>query len=114
MNAKPKHPSGRPLVAQIVPIMHGLGDEPLKLVLLTDPKGESRGDPEHILQLMGLTPAEARLAARVGRGISPQDAAPDLGITAQTARSSMKAIFAKLDVSRQAQLAQLVTRIEAI
>ena len=108
------HSSGQPILAQVMPMLHGLGEEPLKLVLLIDPKNETRGDPEPILQLMGLTPAEARLASRVGRGLSHKDAAIDLGIAAQTARSAMKSIFDKLQLSRQSQLAQLVTRLEAL
>lgn len=108
------HPSGRPLLAQVVPIMLGIASEPLRLVLFVDPKGGQKGDPEAILELMGLTPAEARLAARVGAGVSPQDAAAELGVTTHTARSTLKAIFDKLGVERQSQLAQLVTRLETI
>jgi DNA-binding CsgD family transcriptional regulator len=107
-----EHPSGRPIMAQVLPIMTLTEGETLRLVLFTDPRGKVQGDPEPLLQLLGLTPAEAKLANAVGRGTSPQLAGPEQGVTRQTARSMMKTIFAKLEVSSQSQLAQLVTRLE--
>jgi DNA-binding CsgD family transcriptional regulator len=94
--------------------MPGLGDEPLRLLLITDPLGDAPRDSQTMLQLMGLTQAEARLASRIGHGLSPRDAGSELGITENSARSLLKDIFAKLDIQRQSQLAHLVTRLESV
>ena len=62
---------------------------------------------------MGLTPAEAALANLIGQGHAPARAADLRRITPATARSMLKLIFAKLGVSRQAELAILVTRLQS-
>ncbi|SOB97756.1 hypothetical protein SAMN05877809_10230 [Rhodobacter sp. JA431] len=61
-------------------------------------------DPARLATHFGLTPSEARLAARLCDGQSLRDAAQDLGWTEQTARSCSKAIFARLGVSGQPAL----------
>ena len=55
-----------------------------------------------------LTPAEARLAQALSSGTSLAEAASRFAITAATARSQLKAIFAKTGVSRQSDLVRLV------
>ena len=65
--------------------------------------------PVSALEAMGLTPAEARLAAKVGRAMRPAEAAAELGISLTTARGTLAAIYAKLGISRQAELVRLVT-----
>lgn len=109
-----EHPPGRPLVLQMLPMLPGVADEPVMLMLISDPRAPAHRNPEPLLQMLGLTRAEARLAARVGRGQPPQSAASDLGITRQTARTTLKLVFEKLEVSRQAQLAQFVSRLDAV
>ncbi len=68
-------------------------------------------DPSLLRDLFGLTPAEARLAAMVASGRSPGGAAEDLGIAVDTARTVLKRVFTKTGVTRQAELAALVSRI---
>jgi DNA-binding CsgD family transcriptional regulator len=63
------------------------------------------------LELLGLTPAEARIAALVGGGESPREAADALGVTYNTVRSSLKLVFDKLGVGRQSELARVVARL---
>ena len=60
--------------------------------------------------LFDLTPAEARLAALVGSGLPPREAAKNLGITEETARTVLKRVFSKTGVSRQSELAALLTK----
>lgn len=62
----------------------------------------------------GLTPAEARLAARVATGAGLVEACRDLGIGRETGRSHLGAIFAKTGTSRQAELAALLTRFATL
>lgn len=104
-------PSGREVATRAIPIALRLGQGPLTMVLMTDPRAPGPTDPEPLLRLKGLTPSEAGLAALVGQGLSPADAARRRGITQATARSVLKSVFGKLGLRRQADLAILVTRL---
>lgn len=55
--------------------------------------------------------AEARLAARLMSGDGINAAAIALGVSRETARTQLKAVFAKTNTHRQAELATLVTRL---
>jgi DNA-binding CsgD family transcriptional regulator len=68
--------------------------------------------PLDALVVLGLTPAEARIALTIGRGRSPRDAAETLGVSLNTVRSTLKTIFGKLAINRQSELARIVTRLE--
>jgi DNA-binding CsgD family transcriptional regulator len=63
---------------------------------------------------LGITAAEARLAAGIGKGQSLREVADAEGITYETARTRLKAVFAKTGCSRQAELAVLVTRLATV
>ncbi len=52
----------------------------------------------------GLTPAEARLASLMLKPMSLQETARHLGISQETARTHLKALFAKTRTNRQAEL----------
>jgi DNA-binding CsgD family transcriptional regulator len=58
-----------------------------------------------------LTTAEARLASRLATGTSLDHAADALGIARNTARAQLRAVFAKTDTSRQAELVALLARL---
>ena len=68
-------------------------------------------DPTIVRDLLGLTLSEARVAALVGSGIAPQEAAGRLGITEGTARTALKRVFEKTGVSRQGELVALLTKM---
>lgn len=59
----------------------------------------------------GLTAREAELAMLIGEGRKIDQAATQLGITEQTARHHLKAIFRRMDIDRQSDLVRLVTRL---
>lgn len=103
---------GGQLVAYVLPLEHGEYGADSALVLMTDPHGPERRDAAQLLQLFGLTAAEARLAALVGTGIAPRRAAADLSITEHTARSTMKAVYDKLGIRKQSELGHLVARLQ--
>jgi len=67
-------------------------------------------EPDVLIELFALTPAEARLAAVIARGISLRDAANELGIARETARNQLKSIFAKTHTHRQSELVALLSR----
>lgn len=81
------------------------------LLLVTDLQAGLERPVTGVLQLLGLTPAEARIAATVGRGMAPRLAAETLGVQESTIRSALKAIFGKLNLSRQTDLVALVARL---
>jgi DNA-binding CsgD family transcriptional regulator len=65
---------------------------------------------EQIADLFGLLPSEARLALALGRGMSIADAATDLGLTIETARTYTKKIYAKMGARGQADLVRFLHR----
>src|SRR5215207_10199082 len=82
------------------------------LITITDLDREySSGLIKALQQAFGLTPAEAQTASLVGSGLSPQDAADQLGLSVGTIRAELKSIFAKVGISRQSELASTVTRL---
>jgi len=68
-------------------------------------------DPTVVRDLLGLTLGEARVAALVGSGLSPKEAAERLGIAKETARNVLKRVFLKVGVSRQSELVALLTKM---
>jgi len=101
----------RPILAQALPVSAALMGEPGALILFVDPMGPSSLDPTSALELLGLTRAEARVAARVGAGASPKEASDELSLTINTVRSTLKIAYDKLGISRQSELARIVARL---
>jgi len=59
---------------------------------------------EAVQQFFGLTRKEAALALRLAAGRSLLEAARDQGISLNTARAHLRAIFAKTGIDRQSRL----------
>ena len=59
-----------------------------------------------------LTRAEARVAAHVGRGFVPKQAAVAIGTSWNTVRFQLRQVYAKTRTSGQAELARLCARLE--
>jgi PAS domain S-box-containing protein len=62
-------------------------------------------------RLFALTPAEARVAALIGGGLSPRHAAEKLDISEGNLRTALKHVFKKVGISRQSELAILLTKL---
>lgn len=78
-------------------------------VFIYEPEAGHRPLPAKVLaQLYGLTPAEARLVNSLFVGMSLRAAAAQAGITLNTAKSTLKKVFAKCSVGSQAELLQLL------
>jgi DNA-binding CsgD family transcriptional regulator/PAS domain-containing protein len=109
--------TSRPLVLHILPIpnsgtaVNHFLTEARVIVLVIDTAEELTLEPAFVRDFFGLTLGEARVAAKVGAGITPRIAAGELGIAEETARSVLKRVCAKLGVSRQSELAVLMTRL---
>jgi DNA-binding CsgD family transcriptional regulator len=111
----PRRHGGRPLVARIVPVAgraHDILHLASAVVTLTDLEVDSSVPPESLLeQAFGLTPAEARLAAKIGAGRSLPEIARDGRISHETLRSRLKVVFDKTGTARQTDLALLVAKV---
>ena len=98
------------MVAQIVPVA-GKGQELLLLaravLIIVDPLTARRDAVLTLQSVFGLTPAEARLAGRIGAGETLRDAAEAEGISMETSRSRLKVVFSKTRTHRQTELALL-------
>jgi DNA-binding CsgD family transcriptional regulator len=105
----------RPLIAQVVPVV-GLAHDILHLVAaivtLTDLEASDAPPAAALLQqAFGLTPAEARLAAKLAAGATLPEISLSEAVSRETLRSRLKAIFDKTGTSRQAELALLLSRM---
>jgi DNA-binding CsgD family transcriptional regulator len=90
-----------PLGGHFIPFT---ADPPAALVILSDPCC-LEGPPPAVLQgVFDLTPREAQIASLLAAGLSLKDAACRLDMAASTAHSHLKAIFAKTETNRQAEL----------
>jgi DNA-binding CsgD family transcriptional regulator len=98
-------------VAHLVP-MRGLGRDVFsgaELLLYVTPVIQQAGPPPEILEaLFDLSPAEARVAALVVRGLSVSAIAETSSVKPNTVRVQLKAIFSKTGTNRQAQLVSLL------
>jgi DNA-binding CsgD family transcriptional regulator len=106
------------LTAYVVPVRSSLDSAMAEfltraraVVLVVDALADQPPDPALVRDVLGLTLAEARVAALVGSGQAPRGAAEKLGITEETARTVLKRVFAKVGVSRQSELASLLTKL---
>jgi DNA-binding CsgD family transcriptional regulator/PAS domain-containing protein len=106
-------PSGRrPLALRVTPLPAAgasLGvPEAAALVFVSDPETFLRLDPLPLRELYGLTPAEARVAARIARGRTLPQIAGELGVSPETVRTQRTGAFRKIGVRTQAELAALL------
>jgi DNA-binding CsgD family transcriptional regulator len=105
---------GSPLMAYVMTIAAAGGDgaqSAKAMIVLVDT--EKRREPtESVLRhAFGLTPAEARIAIAFAGGRDFQEIANDQSISIGTVRKYFKAVLAKTNTSRQAELAILLTRL---
>lgn len=109
-------PSGkRPLVVSIFtlkPIAAAdPGDRTMAAVLISDPEDRRVVPAELLGRLYGFTAAETRVALALMQGHDLKDIAGTYGVSEGTVRHQLKAIFAKTDTHRQAELVALLGRV---
>jgi DNA-binding CsgD family transcriptional regulator len=80
------------------------------LFVVSDPLA-GKPDAERLRVLLGLTQAEATLAAELATGATLDAAAGARGIARETARTQLKSVLAKTGCARQADLARLLARL---
>lgn len=84
------------------------GGGPAAVLFLTDPTGARQVEADTLRDLLGLTPSQAEVAARLADGLSLTEVAERLRISPNTVRAHLRSIFAKTGVKRQSQLIQLI------
>jgi DNA-binding CsgD family transcriptional regulator/uncharacterized membrane protein len=103
-----------PIVIRFLPI-HGGARGPFlgaRVILTLTPMGPREPAPAALLaQAFALTAAEAKLAVIIAQGSTTEHAAEVLGISRETARNQLKAVFAKTETHRQSELVALLSRI---
>ena len=104
-----------PLVVHVKPVgvpSPDYGARPVAaLVLLVEPGGHLRLDPDVVTRTLGLTPAESQVAVWVADGKSVRDIALATGLTEGAIYWHLKQIYKKLPISRQVDLVRLVLSI---
>ncbi|MBB3772734.1 DNA-binding CsgD family transcriptional regulator [Angulomicrobium tetraedrale] len=100
-----------PLVGTSADALGLVSPEKHVLMLAKDLENDQIIDPTVIRKVFGLTTGEARLASLIASGQSVREAAGELDISEGTARFVLKRIFAKLGVSRQAELVSRLRRL---
>ena len=81
------------------------------LVLIIEPGSRSHVDSGMVAAMLGLTPAEGRVAALLAAGHTVRRIALMTGTKESSIRSHMKRIYSKRGISRQADLVRLVLSI---
>jgi DNA-binding CsgD family transcriptional regulator len=100
-------PDKRPLLVDIFPCVGSLHDvfgQSGAVVVLTDLADRRLATTARLSIVFGLTPMEARLATKLSMGLDIDMACAELRITKETARTHLKALFAKTQTRRQAEL----------
>jgi len=103
---------GKVVLVQALPVSAAIAGEPAALLLFADPSGSAQVNIAPTLELLGLSKAEAQVAALVGAGRSAREAAEMLDITANTARSTLQIVYEKLGIGKQSELGRIVGRLE--
>jgi DNA-binding CsgD family transcriptional regulator len=101
-------PAGRPLSVMVCPLpSHALSlgpSVPAALLIFADPDARPSTSIQALIELYGLTPAEARLMVALIDGERLEDYAQRKQVSINTVRTQSKQIFAKTGHSRQADL----------
>lgn len=105
-----------PLSVLVVPLSRGQGGSGggmagvtrTALVMVYDPQRRGVPPAEHLARVHGLTPAEGRLLAALAGGARLADYADEAGLSINTVKTQLAALFRKTDTARQADLVRLV------
>jgi DNA-binding CsgD family transcriptional regulator len=112
-----KRRNGRPIIARALSVdgePHAQADRPALVILLIDPDDRLKPSTALLKHVFGLTNAEARIASDLLDGRTVQEAAEQNDVSVGTIRCQTKAILAKTQTKRQADLVGLLTRLAVI
>ena len=97
------------LLLMPVPAAAGLY-QPTAAVLIVDTEARPELDSEVLSDLFFLTPAEARVTAKLGVGRSADEIAGEMGVSLETVRTHIRRVLSKTGTGRQGELISLVLR----
>jgi DNA-binding CsgD family transcriptional regulator len=104
----------QPLVIRVMPVDGAARTAFLgarALLIFSDVDKKSPPPSAVLTQIFRLSPAEARLASLIATGVSVAQAAEQFGVSLDTIRTQMKAIYAKTGTRRQSELVSLLSRL---
>lgn len=100
-----------PIIVHLVPVRgaaHDIFAQAVAVLVATPVVPKEVATADVVQGLFDLTPAEAKLAALVAAGHAPREASLKLGVTEETARTTLKRVLAKTGLHRQADLVGLL------
>jgi len=89
----------------------GAENNPELLLLLRDSNRRQLPTPSLLIDIFGVSLAEARLTLKLLEGLSLTAAAEALGISRNTARTQLSSVFSKTNLNSQTQLVKLVSDV---
>jgi PAS domain-containing protein/DNA-binding CsgD family transcriptional regulator len=113
-------PSGRqPFALLIAPLSPDVAlasahQEPAALILITDLERQPKVLGRRLVELFGLSPAEACLAVALAAGKRLEDVAEERGVRMPTLRTQLRAILDKTGTRRQTDLMRLIVGLPAV
>lgn len=98
------------LILRSLPASEGVEGRgsPSFALFLSDPQHAAYPPQQIIARLFSLTPTEANLAMLLANGLTLDEAAAESSVSRNTARTHLRAVFAKTGVSRQSGLVRLI------
>jgi DNA-binding CsgD family transcriptional regulator len=87
---------------------------PVALILITDLERQPKVLGRRLVDLFGLTPAEACLVVALVAGKRLEDIAEERGVRMPTLRTQLRAILDKTGTRRQADLMRLIMGLPAV
>lgn len=87
------------------------GAQPIATITAVDPESRAVPDAAAMTAVFGLTPAECRFARLLAGDRTMQEAAQDLGISPQTAKTHLKRILSKTGARRQSEMISVLLSI---
>lgn len=87
---------------------HLAGGSPAVVLVFSLGKHKAMAAPSQLIELFGLSPAEARLAHALGGGMAVNDYASLYNVSVATARTQLRAVLAKTGEARQQDLVRML------
>lgn len=107
--------AGAPLMMLAVPFRQetqwSVGARPMVLMCISNPDAAITVSGRLMVELFGLTGAEAALATDLVQGKSPRQIAEERGRSINTVRAQLARLMAKTDVNRQSDLVRLLANL---
>jgi len=105
-----------PMILHLIPIKRSANDifSGVAAILVVTPVVPAEAPTAEVLQgLFDLTPAEARVARAIAKSETIEAIAKAFGVSEGTVRNQLKAVFAKIGVARQIDVALLLSGASA-